>query len=255
MSAAAKDKSVRGKVALITGATSGIGRATAEIFARDGAILVVAGRRQAAGDELVRDLAQAGAQAMFVATDIARQDDIDNLVEKAIERFGRIDILVNNAGYGGREHYLTHEYQDETCDKYISTNLLGTLRMCRAVIPHMLAIGGGSIVNTSSLAAHLAVPYDSIYGATKAAIQDLTRTIAVEYGKRGIRCNCVLPGLTRTEMIPEGSGIEEMVKNTVPLGRAATPDEIGECILFLASERASFCTGASLIADGGQAVF
>lgn len=244
-----------GKVVVITGATSGIGRAAALQFAREGARLVVAGRRQDRGDQVVAEIKGVRAEALFVRADVASQADVDALVAQAIDRYGRIDVLCNNAGYGGHEHYLTHEYTDEVCERYFQTNIFATLRMCRATIPHMLAQGGGAIVNTSSLAAELAVPFDSLYGATKAAIQSVTRTIAVEYAKDGIRCNCVLPGVTRTEMIPQGSGIEAMVANTIPLGRAGSADEVAAGIVFLASDEAGFCTGTSLRIDGGQGIF
>lgn len=244
-----------GKVVVVTGATSGIGLAAAEQFASEGATLVLAGRRQERGDELVAKLADRGAEASFVRTDVCQQADIDNLADFALEKYGRIDVLCNNAGYGGREHYLVHEYTDETCEKYFASNVFSTMRLCRKVLPSMVAQGTGSIVNTSSLAAELAVPFDSCYGATKGAIRSFTRTVAVEYAKHGIRCNCVLPGLTRTEMIPEGSPIEDMVKETIPLGRAAQPEEIAAAILFLASDDASFCTGVSLLVDGGQSIF
>lgn len=243
------------KVVIVTGATSGIGRAAAGQFAREGALLIIAGRRVERGEALVKELREQGETVDFVACDVSKQEDTDALVNFAIEKYGRIDVLCNNAGYGGHEHYLTHEYDDAVCKKYFETNVYSTLHLCRAVIPHMLERGAGSIVNTSSLTADLAVPFDSLYGATKGAIQSFTRTIAVEYGKSGIRCNCVLPGLTRTEMIPDGSEIENMVADMIPLGRIGTADEVAAGILFLASDEAGFCTGVSLRIDGGQAVF
>lgn len=244
---------VSDKVTIITGATSGIGRAAAELFAREGALLVLAGRRQDRGEQLTESLRSKGADVDFVQTDISEPLEIDRLVKFALDKYGRIDILVNNAGYGGKNSYLAHEFDDQVREKYFKTNVYGTMNLCRAVLPGMVERGCGSIVNTASIGSELAVPMNSIYAATKGAIRQLTKTIAVEYAPMGIRCNAVCPGLTRTEMIPDDSGdIEKAVLPTIPMHRIGQPEEIAAGILFLASDEASFITGHMLLIDGGQ---
>lgn len=237
------------KICIITGTNSGIGKACAYIFAQEGATVIMAARRTERGRSIERDLREKGYDAYFVETDISRQEDIDRLVDFTTDKFGRVDILINNAAMGGKAGYFAHEYTDEMCKSYIDTNLLGAMKLVRKTVPHMLAQGKGSIVNVASVAAELGVHNDCLYGATKGALRQYTRAIAVDYAKKGIRCNCVLPGLTVSEMSGDVKG---GILPNIPIGRMAQPEEIANGILFLASDEASFCIGMSMIIDGGE---
>lgn len=244
---------IEGKIAIVTGATSGIGEATARLFAQEGTTVILAARSVDKGNKIVDEIQADGGKAMFVKCDIGSKEDTDNLVQTVISNFGRIDILVNNAALGGGSSYMMHEFDEERRNKTFEVNVYGMMNLSKAVIPYMLEDNKGSIVNVASIGAELAVPMDSIYAATKGAIRQLTKTMAVEYADLGIRVNAVLPGLTRTGMIPEGdSEFEESILPTIPMKRIAMPIEIANGILFLASDEASFCTGMTMIMDGGQ---
>ena len=235
-------------VAIITGATSGIGRSTALLFAKEGAKLVLTGRREKLGQELVAEIAAVGGEAVFVTSDVTKSDDIKKIVATAIDRFGRIDILVNNAGVMRAFDFAQF---DETTDfdEIFDTNVKAYFLTCREVIPHMLAAGKGSIVNTASIAGMIGVPNLTSYAASKGAILQLTKSLSGEYARRGIRVNAVVPGLTLTDMVP--GEFQDAAIQIVPMKRAATPDEIAPGYLFLASDDASFCTGTQLVMDGG----
>lgn len=244
---------LEGRAAIVTGSASGIGRATARLFAREGALLVLADRNRAAGEREAAALAADGAEVDFVATDISRTVDAEAVVAAAVARHGRLDVLVNNAGIYPRTGRL-HEVGDLEWDLTMATNLRGTFLCCRAAIPHMLA-SGGAIVNLSSGSGLRGSPNGVAYGATKAAILHLTRTAALEYAPEGIRVNAVVPGLTDTPQARGSTGSREAYENwerRLPLGRAATPEEVAAVILFLASDEASYVTGAEYVVDGGR---
>jgi len=242
-----------GKTAIVTGASSGIGEATARLFAQEGSTVILAARSVEKGNKIAAEINAQGGKALFIKCDIGEEADTDNLVRAVIEKYGKIDILVNNAAAGGGPGYLTHEFDKERRDYSFRVNVFGTMSLSKAVIPHMLRAKKGSIVNVASIGAELAVPRDSIYAATKGAIRQLTKTMAVEYAASGIRVNAVLPGLTRTGMIPEGgSDLEKRILPKIPMGRIAQPVEIAYGILFLASDEASFCTGMTMVMDGGE---
>ena len=245
-----------GKVAVVTGTSSGIGLATAWLFAREGAKVVMGARRTERGEETEKEIRNEGYEAIYVKTDITLKADCDNLIDKAVETYGRVDILANIAGISGGVQGKLHEMDDRHRDSLFQTNLFGMIYTCQAAIPHMLAQGKGSIVNVSSVAALVACPGDCMYSAVKGAVNAMTVTMAIDYGGDGIRVNCVCPGLTRSEMTTDlmtgGSGSYERIFAKIPLGRIAEPEETAQAILFLASDEGSFCNGVIIPVDGGE---
>jgi len=242
-----------GKTAVITGAGSGIGRAVAQRFHREGARVVVA---DVSGQE--QELASVlGEGAVAIRTDVSRSADIEAMLALAIDRFGQIDILCNVAGLGGDLAPLADTTQ-QTFDSLVAVNLAGVFWSMKLAIPLMLAKGGGAIVNVSSAAGLVAMPGMSVYGATKAGVIQLTKSVAAEYGAYGIRANAICPGIIDTPMIakiradyPEA---QERAMAITPMQRFGRPDEIAGAALFLASDDASFVTGVAMPVDGGYAV-
>jgi len=241
-------------VILITGALTGIGRATALAFAKEGATVVVSGRREAEGNALEAELRGLGAQAAFVQADVRREDDVRNLVDQTVARFGRLDVAVNNAGTEGKPGPVT----DQTPDSYAAmfdTNVLGTLLSLKHELRVMQPQGSGSIVNISSTMGERGAANLALYTASKHAVEGLTKSAALEAAAFGVRVNAVAPGPTETAMLDRLTGTAEKKAAfyaAVPLKRGAKPDEIADAIVFLASEKASFITGASLATDGGK---
>jgi NAD(P)-dependent dehydrogenase (short-subunit alcohol dehydrogenase family) len=241
-------------VILITGALTCIGRATALAFARDGARLVVSGRREEEGEKLVADLRKLGAEAEFVRSDVRHEADIQSLVDKTVARFGRLDVAVNNAGTEGTPGPVT-EQTAETYAAIFDTNVLGTLLSMKHELRVMLTQGYGSIVNVSSTAGRAGMAGASVYVASKHAVEGLTKAAALEVAEFGIRVNAVAPGPIETEMLKRFTGTAEnksALVAGVPLKRVGTPEEIAHTIMFLASDQASFITGASIPVDGGR---
>lgn len=244
-----------GKVALITGAGSGIGRATAQIFAREGAKLLLADLAEAAGAETVKLLKDAGTTAIFVKADVAKAADAEGLVAKTVEAYGRIDCAFNNAGIEGALA-LTHQCTEENWARVISINLTGVWLCMKAEIAQMLKQGGGgSIVNTSSDAGLLGVRGMPAYVASKHGVAGLTKAAAIEYGRHKIRVNAVCPGPIRTPMMGrlllDRPDIEESFVRAEPLKRMGEPEEIGEAVAWLCSDHASYVTGLPMPVDGG----
>jgi NAD(P)-dependent dehydrogenase (short-subunit alcohol dehydrogenase family) len=241
-------------VALITGATTGIGRATALAFAAEGARIVVSGRSEEQGQSLAADLRKLGAQAEFVRSDVRHEDDVRSLVDKTVARFGRLDVAVNTAGTEGKPGPVT----EQTADTYAATfdtNVLGTLLSMKHELRVMLAQGEGSIVNISSTYGHTGAAGASVYSASKHAVEGLTKSAALEAAASGVRVNLVAPGPIDTGMLNRFTGTEERkagLAATVPLKRVGRPEEIAQTIVFLASKKASFITGASYLVDGGK---
>ena len=238
------------KVAIITGATSGIGKTTTELFAEEGAKVVFAARREELGRQFEADLRKKGFEATFVRADVAKEEDLRNLVTTALDTYGQIDILFNNAGIS-RPPCPCHEMDmEKDFDFLFDVNLRSYFALTKRVIPHMLKAGKGSVVNTASVAAEIGVPMCSTYAAVKGAIKQMTKSLAAEYATRGIRFNAVLPGTVLTELLPKGDVIKDIVA-TIPMKRLGTAEEIAAGVLFLASDEASYCTGTMLLIDGG----
>src|SRR5260221_4959552 len=241
-------------VVLITGALTGIGRATALAFAKDGASVVVSGRHQDAGQALAAELRNLGAEAEFVQADVRHEDDGRSLVDQTVKRFGRLDVAVNNAGTEGRPGPVT-EQTAETYAATFETNVLGTLLSMKHELRVMLAQGRGSIVNVSSTYGHTGVAGASVYSASKHAVEGLSKSAALEVAASGVRVNMVAPGPIETGMLNRFTGTDErkaVLASTVPLKRVGKPEEIAQTIAFLASDKASFITGASYLVDGGK---
>src|SRR6266852_6409892 len=237
------------RVALVTGATSGIGRATAVAFAREGAKVVVSGRRETEGNQTVALIRKAGGDATFVKADVAA------LVAKTLSTYGRLDAAFNNAGVEGRPGPI-HEQTVENYHHTMNANVLGVVLSLKHEIAAMLKHGGGAIVNNSSVAGLIGFPGVAIYAASKHAVLGLTKSTALEYATQGIRINAVSPGGIETPMFDRftgGAGTEAHAQIAAmhPIGRAGQPEEIAEAVLWLCSDKASFVTGQSLAVDGG----
>jgi NAD(P)-dependent dehydrogenase (short-subunit alcohol dehydrogenase family) len=249
-----KEPDMNHPVVLITGALTGIGRATAIAFAREGARLVVSGRREEAGQALAAELRAMDAEAEFLRADVRFEAEVRSLVEKTVERFGRIDVAINNAGTEGQLGPIV----DQSADNYESTfatNVLGTLLSVKHEMRVMLSQGSGAIVNLSSIAGQVGVAGASVYVASKHAVEGITKSAALEGAAAGVRVNAVAPGPIATEMLDRFVGGSEEAKagflSTMPAKRAGTPEEIAQTILFLASDKARYLTGQCLAVDGG----
>jgi NAD(P)-dependent dehydrogenase (short-subunit alcohol dehydrogenase family) len=241
-------------VVLITGALTGIGRAAALIFAQERADIVVSGRRDKQGQELVAELQGLGAEAMFVLTDVRKDEDVRNLVDQTVKRFGRPDIALNNAGTEGVPGPVT-EQTAESFAATFDTNVLGTLLSMKHELRAMLPQGSGSIVNVSSSYGSIGAAGASVYVASKHAVEGLTKSAALEVAGTGVRVNVVAPGTTDTGMLTRFTSTDKnksALVSTVPLKRLATPEEIAHVIVFVASANASYMTGASIPVDGGM---
>jgi NAD(P)-dependent dehydrogenase (short-subunit alcohol dehydrogenase family) len=242
------------KVALITGASSGIGAAAARVFAREGASVLLVARRESQLADLVDVLQADGYKARYAVADVARGSEVAEAVRTAVEHFGRLDVAFNNAGYGVGQTPL-HLIDDETYDRIMDTNVRGVWNCLRHEIAAMLETGGGSIVNTSSVGGLVATPVAAPYVTSKHAVVGLTRAAAAEYADQGIRVNAVAPGTTRSEMVTdwfrENPAVEPILHQLTPQSRTAEPEEIAEAAAWLCSERASFATGVVLPVDGG----
>ena len=245
---------LEGKVALVTGGASGIGRATALAFAREGAKVVIADVAVEDGEETVRMIEESGGKAIFVETDVSQSDQVEALINKAVETYGRLDCAFNNAGIEG-EQALTPDCTEENWDRVININLKGVWLGMKYEIPQMLKQGGGAIVNMSSVAGLVGFPSSPAYVASKHGILGLTKTAALEYATEGIRVNAVCPGVIRTPMVERATGgdpeVEAQFAAMEPVGRMGKPEEVAEAVVWLCSDAASFVTGHSMVVDGG----
>jgi NAD(P)-dependent dehydrogenase (short-subunit alcohol dehydrogenase family) len=245
-----------GRVALVTGAASGIGRSSALAFAEDGARVVVADVQEEQGRQTVDMIETAGGEAIFVAADVSRRRDVEQLVRAAVETYGRLDCAHNNAGIEGTTPVGTefHTYPEEIWDRVLSINLKGVWLCMQAEISHMLAHGGGTIVNTASIAG-LVGGFGSAYTAAKHGVVGLTRDAALAYATRGIRVNAVCPGGIATPMLERAFArrpeFESLLVASEPVGRLGRPEEIAAAVVWLSSDAASFLTGVALPVDGG----
>ncbi len=245
---------VAGKVALITGGGSGIGRASALTFAREGAKVVVADVAVEGGEETVQLIQQRGGEAIFVKADVARAAEVETLVARAVQTYGRLDCAHNNAGIEGAAA-TTVDYAEDAWERVLAINLKGVWLCMKYEIPHMLKQGGGAIVNTASTAGLVGYRGGSAYVASKHGVVGLTKTAALEYAKPGVRVNAVCPGAIDTPMMGRLTGHRpqqaERMAAAEPVGRMGQPEEIAEAVVWLCSEAASFVTGHAMAVDGG----
>ena len=248
------NQTVNQPVVLITGALTGIGRATALAFAREKNRVVISGRREEAGQALAAELRALGAEAEFLRADVRFEAEIRNVVEQTVERFGRLDVAVNNAGTEGQLAPIAEQSSANYEDTF-AVNVLGTLLSLKHEMRVMLAQGSGSIINLSSVAGQVGIAGASVYVASKHAVEGLTKSAALEGAAAGVRVNAVAPGPVATEMLERFVGGSEENKAgflaSIPARRAATPDEIAQTIVFLASDKARYLTGQSVAVDGG----
>lgn len=244
----------KGKVAIVTGGTSGIGRAAAVAYAREGAKVVVAGRRAAEGEETVRLLRAEGGEGIFVPTDVAQEAQVKNLIGRTLQQFGRLDFAFNNAGIEQTPTPFL-EQTVETYNQVMDINVKGVWLSMKYEIPAMLKTGGGSIVNTSSGLGVIGMPGVEIYVASKHAVIGLTKSAALEFGKQGIRVNAILPGVIETEMFQRFAGEKPELRAQLtamhPIGRIGKSEEIADAAIWLSSSKSSFVTGHSLLVEGG----
>ncbi|HKW98588.1 MAG TPA: glucose 1-dehydrogenase [Bryobacteraceae bacterium] len=244
---------LKDKVALITGGASGIGRATAALFAREGARVAVSDYNADVGREVAGAIQAAGGEAIFTAVDVSDSSQVARMVDAALQAFGRIDILFNGAGvlyYG-----TVLETDEQAWNRVISINLTGTYLCCRAVLPHMIRQGGGSIINVAStVGAHDACANAVAYVTSKGGVTLFTKAMAIDHARQGIRVNALVPGATDTPMIRNALSAQALqaLADSHPIGRLGRPEELANAVLFLASDDASFVTGTAMYVDGGQ---
>jgi len=247
---------LKGKVALITGGTSGIGSATATCFAREGAKVAITGRNDERGEKVVQEIVANGGESLFIRSDVRFADQCRNAVDRTLERFGKIDVLFNNAG---AFHPKTiPECTEEEWDETIDSSLKGAFLMSKYALPSMIEQGSGSIIHTSSGWGILGGSGAASYCAAKGGLVVMAKAMAIDHGPQGIRVNCVCPGDVMTPMLPDDAAKRGMTWDDYaagaadrPLGRIGTPEEIADAVLFLASDESSFVTGESLVVDGG----
>lgn len=248
---------LEGRVAVVTGGAAGIGRAVVDLFAREGACVVIADTDEAMGHQAAADVNERGGQARFVPCDVSRAEDAERLAEEAIRAFGSIDVLHNNAGI--QRYGSITETKEEVWDEVMAVNLKGVYLCSRFCIPYIQKRGGGSIIHTASVQGLASQRSVAAYAASKGAVLALTRSMAVDYAESNIRVNCICPGSVDTPMLHWAAGIltddpEAAIHEwgrMHPIGRVARPAEVAQLALFLASDRASFITGAALTVDGG----
>lgn len=248
------DLSLKGKVALVTGGSSGIGRATAIIFAQEGARVVIDDINVPGGDETVSMIKKAGGEATFIKADVTKAAEVKALIEKTVKTYGRLDCAFNNAGVIGEENPIT-EATEEDWDYVLDTNLKGVWICLKYEIAYMAKHGGGAIVNTSSIAGHFGFDGAIPYGASKHGVISLTKAMALAYSDAGIRVNAVCPGNIRTPMMERLTsaipGHMEREALKIPAGRSGMPEEIGKTVVWLCSSAASYITGVPITVDGG----
>jgi NAD(P)-dependent dehydrogenase (short-subunit alcohol dehydrogenase family) len=241
------------RVALVTGAASGIGRATARLYAREGARVVVSDVDETGGEETVRIIQEGGGEAVFVWTDVSVPEECQLMVDRTVEAFGRLDFACNNAGIGGEQN-PTADYSIEGWQKLIAVNLSGVFYCMKYEIPAMLQSGGGSIVNMGSILARVGFAGAPAYVSAKHGVVGLTQDAAIEYSQQGIRVNAIGPGFIETPMIADlesQAEVKQMLVALHPIGRLGKPEEVAELVVWLSSDKASFVSGAYYPVDGG----
>jgi NAD(P)-dependent dehydrogenase (short-subunit alcohol dehydrogenase family) len=251
--AANSEKTLAGKVALVTGGSSGIGKATALQYAREGVSVVIADLTEAPGQAVVEEIKQQGGQAFFVKTDVSQPADCENLVRKTVAQYGRLDIAFNNAGISGERTPIA-EMSLEAWSKVLAVNLSSVFYCMKYEIQQMLQNGGGAIVNTSSILGQVGFANSAAYVAAKHGVVGLTKNGALEYSAQGIRVNVVGPAFIRTPMLTQAGFDEQALQQTAalhPIGRLGQPEEVAELVVWLSSDKASFITGTYYAIDGG----
>jgi len=246
---------LKDKVAIVTGASSGIGQATAQLMAREGAAIVIADINIEGMEKVAQDIRKSGGRALAIKTDIANNDEVKQTVEKTIAQFGRLDILVNNAAHLTAPTTFLHERDMAQVENEIGITLTGTIRCCRAVIPQMIRQKSGRIISVTSDSGKHGTPRVSIYSACKAGVAGLTRAIAQELATEGITVNCVAPGAILTQNLASSLAVNPEVTKPflaqIPMGRMGEPEDIAKMIVFLASDDAKYITGQDYSVDGG----
>jgi NAD(P)-dependent dehydrogenase (short-subunit alcohol dehydrogenase family) len=250
---------LQGKVALVTGGASGIGRGIARRFAAEGAAVVIADVNAAGAEEACVEIRRDGGEALAVTADVTQGADCERMVTEAVGRFGQLNVLVNNAGIGGGQALA--EMDEEAWDRVLDVNLKGVFRVCKAAFPALVAAGGGSVVNIASLAAFVAPPGFGAYGASKAGVVQLTRVLATEGGRHQIRANALCPTWVWTPLVArhlaeagDPVAVQAELASGIPLGRIATVEDVAAAALFFASDEAAFLTGVALPIDGGSSI-
>lgn len=242
-----------GKVAVVTGASSGIGKSVSELYAREGAAVVLSDINQGLGEKATEGIRKAGGEAMFVRADVSKPSDCENMVKATLDKYGRLDFACNNAGIGGDQN-RTVDYSIEAWEKAISVNLSGVFYCMKYEIPAMLGSGGGSIINMASILGRVGFAGAVGYVAAKHGVLGLTKTTAMEYAPQGVRVNVVGPGFISTPLIQELENdpeINNMLISLHPIGRLGKPEEVAELVMWLSADKASFVTGAYIPVDGG----
>jgi len=246
---------LEGKVAIVTGAASGIGEATAVLFAQEGASVVAADRDESKGEQIVQRIRDSGGEAMFVPTDVSKPEQVQAMIGAAVDSYGRLDVIFNNAGIEGEMNEPTAECTLDNWHRVIEINLTGVFLGMKYAIPEMLKTGGGSIINTASVAGLVGFAGIPAYCASKGGVIQLTKCAAMEYATENIRVNVICPGVIWTPMVERATGGtaegEAAFKALEPVGRFGTAEEIAKMALFLACDDSTFCTGAPFIVDGG----
>lgn len=245
-----------GKVAIVTGATSGIGQATAIMFAREGAKVVLVGRDESRGRAILESMRSDGGEAVFFKADISKSAEAKKMIEDALRIYGRVNILVNNAGVTWVGNIL--ETPEETWDLVIDINLKGVYLCCKYLIPHMIKDSEGTIINIASASSFMAMTSEAAYDTSKGGVLMLTRAMALDFAKNNIRINCICPGVIDTPMLkpiydssPDPKAMERNLARLHPVGRVGSPEEVAKVALFLAADAPEFMTGAALAVDGG----
>ena len=238
------------KVCIVTGATSGIGKACVEAFVREGAKVVFCGRREEKGKAIADELTAKGGDVLFVKADLQKEEDCRNLIKACVEKYGTVDVLMNNAGFGTIKPLVAYDMKEDY-DDVMNLNLRAYFVTCQEALRIMVANKKGNIINLSSIGGVTAMPLQPSYAASKAGVTMLSKTIAMEYAQDGIRANTICPGLTITELVPKGSMAEKALSAFVPSHTSGSAEGIANAAVFLASDETPFMTGAEIVIDGG----